>query len=535
MDKLKSINYNYTEELVYNLLLGSSLFSNSFSWRNVYVVVRRRDRLRELDLVFLNENGLWCFEIKGGSVKHDSEGWHFATYSVNYDPFKKLYDTSFKLLLSLKNIYRKDKRLFPGIKLYYCICFPDIVFNIKSVSWDKRTIFDKNSFKDIDKSLIKLKNFHESSSPKVYNNLSDHNLKTIKGILDSYFTINESLDIKDEKVNNEIIKFTSEQNKAYRYLSKNKYVIVDGVPGSGKSVLAKNLIDEKIKAISSKGKVLHICSNKIFLMNNYPETIYRDKPCEFYSYNEFLKRLSNIQNRDLKDWPDSNNSGLIEYIIKNYTVIVFDEAQDYYNLQFEKFILNLLNNNQLSVYIFLDSKFQKYIYNPKLNLENSKLIKKNFFYIELPLNLRNSREIINTVNLKTSFEIESKITEPGKFIEYLSISDENSLQKIEEILTELYKDNFKPEDITFLTLTSIEKSIYTKLRLRFNKLNIYLHSDHNGEKHIKLYPSLLFKGMESKIVIIIDWIDRGKTLQYRSLCLMTMTRAKSICYLIKRN
>ncbi len=536
MSKVSSYHYqNRGERIVHEKLLSSVIFKNAKSWTNLFAVDYPNSRLCELDIVFLNSDGLWCFEVKSGPVRRDDRGWHYQTYSSERSPFEQVYENSFRLASSIKTIFRKKRSNLPGINVYYSVCFSDIDFKELSVSWDQATILDSSGLVgNIDSFLKKLKKFHLTTARKQFPNLNKSTIDLIALTISDSFDIPESLKSISRNVNNSIFQFTDQQSKILNSIPKDKFVLVDGVPGSGKSIIARKIIKEIL--ITQRKKILFVCSNSEFLNLFYLNDKYAKAKFDFFSLAGFVQHLTNqLTTNETYKWKELiSNSEIFEYLIRTYEVIVFDEAQDYFDKYFSDFLLRFSGVPSKKVFVFFDSKIQKYIYNQGFGSRLWKsLIDGPFKLYELGQNLRNANSIAETAVKLTSFATNSLVTEPGVCKEIVTESDSEDLMEIEALLKKLDIEGIQRNQIVFLSQTTLANSIYSRQKEKFHELGVvdYLEGDRK-DKYI-LYPSILYKGLESDVIFLLDFKSpTGKTTA--SLLHLSITRAKSICYIFRR-
>ena len=304
-------------------------------------------------------------------------------------------------------------------------------------------------------------------------------------------------------------RLTNEQTKILDFLDEQDEACIQGLGGTGKTVLAI----QKAKRNASVGeRTLFLCVNTALcnhLYNNYANPL-----IDFFTLNSF----KNHSNNQLKRTSKPTFSDIFDYInsdIFPYKHIVVDEGQDfgkeegilsddYLNLIFEAFRDNVKRKNG-SFYTFFD-KCQCI----QANVNNlPEMINHPECLLTLHKNCRNTNEIrITSVSLleKVKKVKTRDIALSGASGYKPFISEYTDLKSIEDKINSLismYRNRGETE-ITILTLNSIENSI-----LRGSENYVYNEKEDkcyykNDGKLIHFSTVTKFKGLESDVIILID-------------------------------
>lgn len=297
----------------------------------------------EIDYLILNKYGLLIVEVKGGGIEVDENDTYYCynkkDSTIRYEsqnPFNqaKEYLHSLKSLIDSKPfIYRAV--IFPHESGFYLrgpqlvgyeyLFFSkrdlekvsdgkpqtEIFFNfLLNLSKESR----KNVLKELDSTINNLK-----LNEKIWQKFPELSRKEIDRLKSELFPIQTTHGFNPDKIRDEII--LEENFEILRGLRKNRKVMIQGAPGTGKTVLATKFIAENI---IKQQKGIFYCANKLLRskMEHLAYNIYSfDK--NFISFNIYSEKLSSI-----------NIDEDIDYII-------IDEAQEFFDKNLFDFIQEL--------------------------------------------------------------------------------------------------------------------------------------------------------------------------------------------------
>ena len=144
-------------------------------------------------------------------------------------------------------------------------------------------------------------------------------------------------------------RLTEEQNALINYLEEQKVAAIQGVAGTGKTVLAC----EKAKALAKDGKVLFLCFNQFLrkaLQEEKELNPQKYENIDFYNIHQLVS--TKIKAASVDDD--------IEVFLKNYDQydweykhIIVDEAQDFKDVFIEK-LYEIAFYTEGSFYVFFD-------------------------------------------------------------------------------------------------------------------------------------------------------------------------------------
>ena len=481
----------------------------------------------QIDFILLSKYGILIIEIKGGGLRVDENDQYFSyNKSGEYktqNPFNqaKEYTHTLKELIDESVfIYRAVvlpseagfELIGPQLEGYRNLFFSKKNFpNLKNGEDDKAI---NKLFYDFLLELAKssrskiLKELNPSwSTDKInkrrfekYPELSSKKLKSLKSQL---FPVQSSYGYNPERINSEII--LKENYETLKGLRRNRKVIVQGAPGTGKTVLAKKFLAENIL---KQQKGIYYCANKL-IKSKIEHSIIRDYEIDsslitFKVYHE--DTINEIQPNEID-------------------FIIFDEAQEYFNKglfelieKFEKKMeqpkfLVLYDPKQTVIYNFSDisfytdfyieNEFTHYLFDETYRCGQNKNI------ITLSTDILNNKEI-------EQFSTASKTVEKLKIIK--KIIDETKFTKSEQIILihSSLIDDFK-EKVEDYFKSNLEELLESNISISTSK--------------IRFTTPIKYRGLENKaIYLITDNLNESSRVQNYVAVTRAMEQIKIILW-----
>lgn len=300
----------------------------------------------QMDFLLVCKKGICVIEVKGGNLEfHDNEFFfrHLGKLNkVKQNPLKQVngykYTLIEKILTNFKNKLIIELCVFP---------FTEIDFSVY------KTIFGDSIFTKIQKSKgINLSSFILSKFENTRNKFIEKNNNKFQDIseremLDIKKTLSPILTNQNSFVSNkETYEWLGLKNfEVFDGLSKNQRVLIEGIPGCGKTTYALAYADQKRHL-----KGLYLCWNR-FLKFKIENTVKQRNimNLEVKTYYLFLKELLMI------DLTFEDNSSVFREKIynffpktfeKQYDYIIIDEGQDIINKGVEVLLEKLTQNGK---------------------------------------------------------------------------------------------------------------------------------------------------------------------------------------------
>lgn len=503
----------------------------------------RHKMIGEIDFLYISEKGLLCIEVKGGKDIYCKDKQWYSLSKANeeneiHNPFIQAKDCMYALKNYIIATYGKHS-LQAKYLIGYAVVFPECKFTgtgndlVTEVMFDAR--FKLNEFPKFLNSTLEywsrqeLEKHNFSSSE-----LTKSQLNQIVDLLRGDFCVVPSMNLEMQHVQQQMIRLTEEQFDALDITEENKRVIIQGVAGTGKSLLAL----EKVRKTLAKGKrVLYICFNKN--MSKYAMQSFNSKGTEKLTISTYHALIQQILNDGLLYDSDVETISKIFLenipLIEQYDCLVVDEAQD---LMFslvievlEKFLKGGFKEGEWVM--FLD---------PNQNIfNNTEEYDFTFEYLKeafsptiykLNQNCRNTEQIGRKTSVLTLVPSAKHMKISGPKVKIQSYSSNSDLVgKLRTELSSLFSGGTSPLDVVILSKYKLENSSLATQKSMCN-LDITEITDVNrvGKKSLNYFTVQSFKGLESNVVFYID-VDGFEKDSERMLNYVAMSRAKILLYI----
>ena len=468
----------------------------------------------QIDFLLLSKYGILIIEIKGGGLRVNDNDEYISFDKKNpngyitQNPFNqaKEYTHTLKELID-ENVFvyravvlphesgfelrgpqlEGYKHLFFSKKDFISLSEGEDDLAINKVFFDFLTELAKTSRSKILKELNPSWT-NEKINKKIFENYSELSSKKIKSLKSQLFPTQTSYGYNPERINSEII--LKENYETLKGLRRNRKIIIQGAPGTGKTVLSKKFLAHNI-LMQQKG--IYYCANKL-IKSKIEHSIIKD-----YGISDTLISFKIFHKNSIN-----------EVFSDEIDFVIFDEAQEYFNKGLFELIEKFEDKMELPKLLVL--------YDPKQTIHNDYndisfytdfYIESGFVHFLFDESFRSSqnKRIVNLsngiLNNKKISEYESVSELRDKLKMIKEIIDQTKFLKTEQIILihSLLIDDFK-EIARDYFYTDIEELVEGNINIPSSKL--------------RFTTPIKYRGLENKAVYLItcDLNERSKVQNY---------------------
>lgn len=476
----------------------------------------------EADFVIFNKNyGILVVEVKSGGISFKDGKWlqtRLDNSEINEmkNPFNQANRSKYKLIDEI------DYKLPYGDRCFIdkAVWFPSISNDELQkanlpLEYDSKLILTKESLNNPLQSILSIYNFYNSTRYTMLSRNSENVI--LETIMPSFNLVPSASNIKDE-ADYVFYQLTNEQKKVLDFISDQQTVAIQGSAGTGKTFIAV----EQAKRLSSDKKVLFLCFNKFLYYH-------LDNKCklnnvDYYNLHTFLSKNSSddisTNEKCLKALKSIDFANTLDY-----QAIIIDEAQDINDKILIEFyeICKRLNYN---LYLFYDKN--QMLFQNKL----PKCLEEFDCKLTLTKNCRNTLKIVQTINSVFNINTQANGFSVSGVMPTFYFVDTDIQNKLRLIINDYLNDGFDQKDITILTLSTEDESCLNGI----TQIGNYKINHESNEDGIFFTTSKKFKGLESNIIIVIDFdAKQYSDYEYMKNLYVSLSRARQRLSLICNN
>ena len=494
----------------------------------------------EIDFVVICEEGILCIEVKGGHVSRENGKWRFRNrYNVvtekTESPFQQVLGNTFSLRKYLINRLGNNdpiaKCQFASAVIMPDMSFtlegadiiPDILFDLK-FRWDLQSIIDKG-FKYWRERLVVQRGYSGGD-------LEAAEIERAAVLLRGDFRLVPLMRSKIDQISKELTTMTDEQYDILTSLADNERLMIRGIAGSGKTLLA---MEQARRTYWEGNKVLYLCFNSAIARYVKHLFEYEGVDLTVATIHALMKQECGI-NPDAITTPVFFSETLPDLFmalpeVDKYDVVIIDEAQDLLSMKYipciDRLIKGGISDGHWS--LFYDTNQNIFQNNVELN-ECISALKRHAVLYGLSVNCRNTNQIVwankAISNISTGGRSKANGDEP-KYIKYLSKDKE--FEQVQQTLMELSNEGVHGNEIVLLSRYKLDNPLnclHGKSLRRPFKLKSYGDIWERKNDEVQFATIASFKGLESKVVLLID-VDKMEDSTSRLLHYVAVSRAKT--------
>jgi len=498
----------------------------------------------EIDFVVICKEGILCIEVKGGQVDRIGGKWRFTNrYGAMTEkvegPFQQVQGNMHSLRSYLKKRLGTDDPIF-RCQFASAVIIPDMNFSLTGADIIRDILFD-NSFQWNLQTIIE-KSFsywHDQMIDKHGFGGGDLELSEMNraaDLLRGDFRLIPLMRSKIDQIDKELGVMTEEQYDILSSLSDNDRLLIRGMAGSGKTLLA---MEQARRAYWEGKSVLFLCFNSAIARYVKYKFDYETVDITVSTIHALMQKECGTEPSD--DYPSEYFSKTLPEAFLNlptvsdYDLVIVDEAQDLLNRKYISCINRLvkegLDNGCWGLYY--DANQNIFQDNKELDECISIMKKKYAVSYELTVNCRNTSQIVRANNMISNISTSGRSRVEGDEAEYICYSSKDEeFQLILRTLQELSNEGIRGNEIVILSRYKPDNPLnclHGRSMYRPYKLKVYgdVWTRNNDEVQFSTIAS--FKGLESKVILIVD-VDRMDDSFSRLLHYVAVSRARSNLY-----
>lgn len=491
----------YSELIVYEVLEKLSAdftIFHSVQWLKKHD--KKKSTWKENDFLLLHPKlGGLVIEVKGGDIYYQDGVFHQINHQTKEesilseekknDPLSQAIDGIYHYRKLLDKISKKLSDRFPiEAAVWFSTCETHSKMKTFPLKYREASgaVLDNSDITVGTKVIYNVFDFYKTHG---YVDITEEEYNKLIDEIAQDFELISAPSVKKDKLERAFIKLTNEQNSLLDYISEQDNATIQGVAGTGKTMIAK---EAARRYGEMDRKVLFLCFNR-FLYGDL-SLKYKYKNVTYYNIHTFISHYRGGVDLSSKE---SRIAELqkIEWDSLDFDDVIIDEAQDFLNdeiIYFKEFaeykeghFIVFYDKNQLCT----TEEVPEWIRNSECKLKLSK-------------NCRNTYEIAltsyNVIDLEMDKNVMSINGDPTHIC-FVGNMIKPQLSKIITMLTG-EKYGYDYSEIVVLTLCAEHASVLKDTK----KLSGIPFSTEKSDDAVWITTASKFKGLESKVVIISD-------------------------------
>ncbi len=501
----------------------------------------------ESDLILVGKVGIFVIEIKGGKIDIREGVYHQNGKEMKTPPLKQASNNYWKVVNLLEeNGLSKFRSISGG---YVCL-FPDTTWDYNADVANKNIILDFAFDQSLQINLRKVANFYrvKNSEQGFYTGpISQQSIAKIKSIL-----VGDTKKVSDIRQNinlnfHKYVELSEEQYERYQEIAENNHIIIKGPPGSGKTLLAYQIMKDSEQ---NKVRTLFLCKNKALAIHlrqkianelgSYPEHVtivnidqYARQHADTDTALTNFKNIVNSATANLQ-----NNAGF-----KRFDYLIIDEGQDLMSYEYIKLIDVLVEGGvekgRWCMFIDFNQNLLNTSHSDTISNDAEELYE--VYFADRATIKRLTKNYRNTDIIQRTASVLSKTTpvapsglngESPEFKIYRSIEEEARM--VSDDINNLVDSGIRPSEITVLSFVVRDRSVAGQDLVRLKngiRLKHINEADLSGVSGVDItvnYASIYeYKGLDNEVILLTDVNDLDRNMVSSALHLVGATRARN--------
>ena len=499
--------------------------SNGEAWTVFHSVWNRNHEFKtvsESDFLFLSKRGMLSIEVKGGIVSTRDKQWFFAPLSSgvagkpkNESPMDQARGSLFAIQKHIIDRYPEMKEAMLNVPSSHGCYFPDTDFiGFEGCSdWPRVMVWDAaRAAEQPERVVERMIEFAESEFDRIGRKRREFTSSELdlicKSIAPEYIGVpSHAASRTADQV--ELRKLYDDKLSALAAVLDNERLIVNGVAGSGKTLLAMALARIFRKEYPEL-KVALVCYNK--LLADFLKSEMSDLPVSDSLFvgtaNALLNEKFNLPHETIID-PAA--LGRVADLLSNspvnasFDLLIVDEGQDFQaNPPMVEFLNRLLKKGFVDGRCVWFQDLNQQVLRPKISDDQNYM--RNYSLFSLKENVRNPKSIAQFAKLVGKDDVmvirrEELGSRVSQMFSKLDVASRKGA--LGRLLEQLFSNKFAPEDIVLLrydnSLTDCLDGVTSLCGYSIEDANYGMRTGFVRRTTVRK-----FKGMESRVVVVYD-------------------------------
>lgn len=475
-------------------------------------------------IVFIPHKGIVIVEVKSHkTIEYKNRQWILSGNVDERGPLEQANGNKWSLVNLVKDSEKKPES-WSKVPITHVAIFPNAKFNLEGLEYESWRVCDSNRVsKGISSFLLNAINEEIKDNKSNYEKRKNNSLWQPKLFDKKYMNrvvsiispeISAEIETSEERklrINKEIDELTPRQKEAIHSAENNRKILIDGLAGTGKTIIATELAG---RASDGEEKVCYICYNKG--LGSFISDKYKDFAFDVFSIDKLLLHVSTFDkpplDADTEWWRYTLVENAFDQLIEKnieYDYLVIDEFQDLAaGLNF-MFLDRLLKGGFASgKWTLLGDLENQNLYNNPSDLKNflTDNLGDSFLNYTLKINCRNTPSTVEFVEHFTKVSYFDTLRNEGLQAprNYIFEDEVNQKNKVNFLLDNLY-ETYDSNEILFLTPSnSTFISTFNENNSKY-QINEFIFDSNHQNKTGPFYTTIKkFKGLEFNVVILVD-------------------------------